>query len=194
MARNLTAAMVTAVTNGTIMPILLAKITTGGGDIRVWTGIGDLSFDAGDGDGAQTYSGIGAFGGISAIQESQDLKASGMTLSLSGVPSAYISAALSDMEQGRPALIFMGLIDTATLAVVSDPYEIFTGITDIPEIIESGETAVINLTIENRLLNLEKKRVRRYTKEDQARDDVTDLGFDQVPALQDFEINFGASR
>jgi hypothetical protein len=65
---------------------------------------------------------------------------------------------------------------------------------DVPSISEGGDTATITITAENRLLDLERVRVRRYTQEDQARDDVTDLGFEFVPALQDKEVLFGSSR
>ncbi len=90
--------------------------------------------------------------------------------------------------------MWIGFFDTSTGAVIADPYELFSGQTDIPEITEAGDTATITITIESRLVDLEKKRVRRFTKEDQARDFPSDLGFDFVPKLQDAELLFGRSR
>lgn len=67
MARDLTAGMISAVQAETVRPILLAKIATTGGDVRVWTGIGDLTF------AAEIYTGTGTLGGVSDVQESSDL-------------------------------------------------------------------------------------------------------------------------
>ncbi len=193
MARNLTPAMIAAVQAGTVAPFLITKINTAGGDVRVWNGKGDLPFDDGSGSGTETYIGVGTYGGISAVQESADMKANGITLSLSGIPSSMISTVLGEIEQGRKASIWLGFFDASTNAVIADPYELFSGQTDIPEIVESGDTSTVSISIENRLIDLEKKRVRRYTKEDQQRDFPADQGFDFVPSLQDKDIQFGTS-
>ena len=60
---------------------------------------------------------------------------------------------------------------------------------------ESVETAVITVSVENRLIDLEKPRVRRYTPEDQKIDlpfNVRDNGFDEVASVQNKEIIWGS--
>lgn len=170
----------------------MVLISTGASDILVWSGYGDyVSTVSGS---SKTYNGVGHLGLISTIAESQDFAARGINLSLSGIPSALISAALSDLEQGKAVRIFMGFFAQSTRVSINSEFELWTGITDIPSINEEGETATISISAENRLIDLEKVRVRRYTAEDQYRDDVTDLGFEFVPALQDREVLFGSSR
>ena len=88
----------------------------------------------------------------------------------------------------------MGFFNESTRTTINNEFELFNGIVDIPTVAESGDTATIAISAENRLIDLGKVRVRRYTQEDQARDDVTDLGFEFVPSLQDKEILFGSSR
>lgn len=185
MARVISAALEAAILDNVVQPFLLAKVSTSGGDVRVWTGIGDITFNS------EVYVGVGTFGGVSSVQETTDLKAAGITLSLSGVPSYMLSVAIGQVRQGLPAIIYFGAFDTATGAVVVDPYELFRGSTDVPEIDEGAETSTINLSVENRLIDLERPRTRRYTKEDQAIDDPSDMGFDFVPSLQDKEVIFG---
>lgn len=187
MARDLTTALADAVQSGVVRPIVIAKIGTAGGDVRAWSGVGDLVFNG------ETYQGTGTLGGVSQVQESADLQANGVTFSLSGVPSELISTALGQMRQGMNAQLWFGALDTSTGQLIADPYELFTGFTDVPSIDEGAETATISITAENRLLDLERARTRRYTKEDQAIDYPGDLGFDFVPSLQDKELIWGRS-
>lgn len=161
MARALTAAMISAITAGTVKPVLIAKIGTSSADVNVWTGVGDLNFQS------EIYSGIGNFGGVSPVEETSELRAAGLNFSLSGVPSSLIATALGNIRYGRPAILWLGLIDTATGALVADPYKMFTGLTDVPTIDEGPDTSVITISAENRLIDLERARVRRYTPEDQ---------------------------
>lgn len=184
MARTLTEDMATAVQADALRPVLLAKIGTKGGDVRVWSGLGTISF------GGEAYSGVGALGGVSAIQESDGLQANGVAFTLSGIDAALISTALGEMENGRPAKLWLGALDESG-ALVADPLLLFEGLTDVPVIEEDGERATIGITAENRLIDLERPRTRRYTAEDQALDDPTDKGFEFVPSLQDVQIVFG---
>jgi hypothetical protein len=98
------------------------------------------------------------------------------------------------MRQGKTARIHVGFYDTSTGSSISDPAEIFAGQVDVAAIEETGESSTITVGIESKLVDLDRKRDRRYTKEDLAIDDPTDRGFDQVPSLQDKEILFGRTR
>lgn len=192
MARNLTASMITAVTAASVRPILIARIGTAtaspGGDVRVWSGVGDLSWDSGEGYGAQVFTGIGNFGGVSPVQETADLQAAGVNFTLSGVPSAMLATILGQIRYGRPARLWFGAFDTTTGALITSPYPMFSGRTDVPTIDEGAETSVIQLSAESALIDLDRPRVRRYTPEDQHLDDAADQGFDYVASLQDAQI------
>ena len=185
MARNLTTDLNSAVQASEVHPVLLAKINTSGGDVLVWNGIGDISF------GGDTYLGTGTFGGISPVQEKTDLSASGITYSLSGIPASMVSTALGQVQQGRSCQLFLGALNITTGALIADPYELFAGFTDVTVIEENADTATISISAENRLIDLERPRVRRYTDEDQKSEYSTDVGFEFVPSLQDKVIVFG---
>jgi hypothetical protein len=187
MARDLHADFSTAVQLDEIHPIMLFKVNTSGGDVRVWSGIGDLTYDS------ETYIGTGTFGGVSATNERTDLTASGVTLSLSGIPSSLVSTALGQVQQGRLCQVWMALLNTSTGALVDDPYELFAGFSDVTVLTEQGETSTISIQAENRLVDLERARIRRYTDEDQKSEHSADIGFKFVPSLQDKVILFGKS-
>ena len=187
MARDLHSDYGTAVQADEVHPILLAKINTSGGDVRIWSGVGDLTYDA------EVYSGAGNLMGVSPINEKTDLSANGVAFSLSGLPSSMISAALGQVEQGRACTLWVALLNTSTGALVNNPYEMFNGFTDVTIIGEDGETSTIVVNAENRLIDLERTRIRRYTDEDQQNEYSGDKGFEFVPALQDKVVIFGKS-
>ena len=321
MSRGLTADMVAAVGRTELQMILIAEIDTDGGAIRVWTGAGDLAFDG------NTYTGVGQFGSVTAIEETLELAARGISLTLSGIPSSLLSSALGDMRQGREVTLWFGIIknrvldnyiingffdanitgwvdssggagtiswvdgkmrittgnpastefgrahqqlsglttgkeyylslDLSTIsdrcavrigtaihlsdilaitnfttgqtqkvsftptvtnpwldvwvpdddanadvdniiiienepfALVADPEILFKGQTDVVQITEGRETSLITVNAENRLVRLEHKNERRFTKQDQDRFVSGDLGLDYVLQLQDKEIVWG---
>ena len=117
------------------------------------------------------------------------MQANGVKISLSGVPTDLVSVALNENYQGREAIIYFGTMSGG--AVVSTPYALFKGFIDIMVIQENADVSTIGLTAENKLINLEQSKVRRFTSEDQKIDFPNDKGFDFVAGLQDKEIVWG---
>ena len=158
MARDIHADTIAEVQTDDVIPYFMALIDTDGGEVLVWSGYEDYVSSVSG--GSKTYIGAGELGVLSTIQESQSLSARGITLSLSGVPPARISQALNDLQQVRLVRVFMGFFTASTRVAINSEFEIFTGQTDIPTINEGGETATISITAENRLIDLERVRVR----------------------------------
>ena len=178
MVRSLTAGMITEVTGAKLQPILLIKMEFDSADLNLWTGVGDLVFNA------DTYIGAGDLLSFSRIEETSSLRAIGHTAVLSGIPSATIAIALAEDYMGRPATVWFGALDSSG-ALVADPEPIFAGLIDTLPIKDEGDTATIEVRMENRLARLEESRARRYTPEDQAIDYSADKGLDFVVALND---------
>jgi hypothetical protein len=185
MARNITAEMDAELLKARKYPFFLVKIQTSGGDLRVTTGYGNLTFNS------EVYLGVGRFGGVGEIEESSNLQPNGTTFSLSGIPPSYISIALGQIRQGLEAFLWLGFWNPDTKQVVNAPYQLFRGITNIPILNESKTSAKISIECENRLARLKIPKVLSYTTEDQKLIDPTDIGFFQVAALQEFTFSFG---
>ncbi len=134
------------------------------------------------------YIGIGELGGVSEVQESDGLGAQGITLTLSGVPQDKVALAISHIQHNRIATLWVAALDINTGELIDSPYQLFQGYTDVPSIKDNGTTSTINLAVENKMIDLARARTRRYTGEDQKIDSPDDLGFDFVPALQDYEV------
>ena len=184
MSRDITSAVNTILESDNLSPFLAVDLAFDGGHFVCWTGYGNISF------GGTTFIGGGDFLNVSQISETAEIQANGINVTLSGIPSDLISSALNETYQGRPAKLYLGVLD-ANGAVVADPYLIFSGRMDTMGIEDSGDTANISLTAESRLIDLERSRERRYTSEDQKIDYPNDKGLEFIADLQDKEIVWG---
>ena len=183
MTRNLTTALNNEFISTEMSPFLAIDLAFEGGNFLTWTGYGDIQF------GGNTYIGSGDIVNVGAINESSEIKANGIQITLSGIPSDLISSALIDPYQGRTAKLFLGIINDGI--VVADPYMIFKGSMDLMTIDDAGESATIALTAESRLIDLDRARERRFTSEDQKIDYPNDKGLEFITSLQEKAIVWG---
>ena len=188
MSRTLSSGMSDEVVKAVVRPIYLVTMnfdnSESPSELNVWTGIGDLSFNS------KTYTGLGDLLSLSPITETADISAEGLSITLTGVKQSLISIAKSHEYQGRTIECYLGAFDD-NASLIADPVLIFSGFMDVMTINESGETSTINIAAENKLIQFEKTKVRRFTAEDQKIDHATDKGFEFVTAIVEKEIIWG---
>jgi len=185
--------------------------------LYLWTGLGELT------TGGKTYIGTGNMLHISEVTETADIRAAGASVTLTGISSDILALAIAQPYQGRLCNIKFGILDAnkdillreSALPVLledgssidisfGDPTglaQLFTGYMDQMNIEESADTCTIQLTIESKLIDLDRPRILRYTSENQkARtstnpsvDYENDLAFDFIPDLQDTTLTWGRS-
>lgn len=165
-------------------PFMAVELLFDSGAVRLWNGYEDLTIDS------DTYIGSGNLMQVSGVEETGDVAARGITITLSGLDTSIISIALSENYQNRTARIYLGAIQSDGTV---QSYQMFGGRLDVMSIEESGETATVAVTAENRLIDLERPRIRRYTSEDQKSLYPGDLGLDYVNDLQDKTLDWGKS-
>ena len=185
MSRDLTSGVQTAIEATQVQPFLLFEGLFSSGYVRMWSGYGDIVWDA------RTWTGVGNLMGISAVQETSEIQANGITVTMNGIPSELISLALQESEQGRSGKVYLGFLDES--GVIADPTMIFEGKLDIPAIQEEGDTSTISITYESRLINLQRSRESRFTNEEQQREYDGDLGCEFVPAMKEVTLTWGRS-
>lgn len=183
MSRGLSAGMLSQIAASNVNPILLFYGEFASGTVRMWSGLGNLSFDS------QTWLGAGNLVQVSNIEETSEIKASGVVVTFNGIPADLLSLVLSDVKQGALGKIYLGFLSSG--AVVATPWLIFEGRIDTPIINEEAESCSIAITYESRLIDLSRPRTARYTDQDQKREFPGDLGMEFVLALQDKEIPWG---
>jgi len=180
--RDLTASVLTALADPMVRPAIFFAGEFASGTLRLWSGIGDIDW------AGERWTGAGNLMSMTAIAETADSRAAGMSCSLANI-SVNLSLVLAEARQGKPGRVWLALMDSSG-QIIGDPALAFQGRLDVPTIDEGGQGG-ITISYESRLIDLERARERRYTSEDQRIDYPDDLGFDFVPAIQDMTIVWG---
>lgn len=187
MARAVTVDWLAEATAERSRPILLYEGMFGNGVVlRLWNGIGDLSWDS------KTWLGNGWFHGVTPAVEDEEINASNMEVLLAGVPSSTISAILGSFRQGASGKLWIGFIDSAGLVV--DPYLQFVGKLDTAEVRETVEQPMLTVTYESELVEMERPKEFRFNHETQRYFYPEDRGFEYVQRLQETPIFWGRTR
>lgn len=174
--------------------------------LRMWTGYGTLFFEG------VNYYGTGQILTVDTVEETAEISARGATLTLSAVPANVLSLALSEPYQGRVCNIYFGMFTSGNLLTESDAFivqedgskillqtqdtgltQIFSGYMDQMNIDEGADSTTMTLTVENKLVDLERVRVARFTSAYQKSIYSGDKGLDFVEDLQDKNIVWGKS-
>lgn len=153
-------------------------------DILVWTGIDDLTINS------ETYTGAGTLLSISDMEDTLDMKATGLSVALSGMDPDVLDAALTENYQNRDISVFMGFL-MAGSNEVAGVLKVFAGRMVSLEIEDTIDGATVNVTCENRLIDLERPSNLRYTSESQQFIDSSDTGLNRVQQLQDKQLAWG---
>jgi hypothetical protein len=184
--RSLSNDMTTQVSASQLAPIILASLSFST-PVNIWSGYGTITYNS------TGYLGIGTLGTISPIEETTDLAARGITMQLSGVPTAQIAIALTENYQGREcSILFAAMASDGTL--VSTPVTVFAGRMDVMTINDDGEQAIIGMTAENKLVDFRRPREVRYTDEEQKALFPSDKGLEFVNSIQEKEIYWGNAK
>ena len=179
MSRTVPAAILTALAQPEVEPFYAVEIDLDSGPLRLWTGYGDRTIEG------NTYTGGGTLMTIEGLEEVADLSAKNITLTLSGMPAEVISLALQEPYQRRKVRVLWGVRG------VSDFVEVFSGSLNQMVIEDSAESGTISVTVDSKLVELERASNRRYTSESHKARYPSDTFFDFVAKIQDKQIVFG---
>jgi hypothetical protein len=153
------------------------------GMVRVHDGIGTIIW------GGNSYEGVGTLGGVEQVDESVEVIARPLSLTLSGVETSLVSTAMTETYQNRTVTIYLGFLDETTNAVIDTPEVSWEGRMNQMSISSSEGGAVIKLTCEHRLRR--EMRIARYTNEDQQLLHSGDRFFDLVTNIKGFVSKWG---
>lgn len=176
--------MTAAAQERVVRPLLLMSAYFDSGTSRTWTGRGDLVV------AGETFVGTGELLAISEIEETAELRAAGLTLTLGAVPLNMVQTALEEDYQGRQLDVVFAMLDEAG-TVIPDPSTLFRGRMDVMTIEEGPEDATISLSAESRLIDFDRVQSPRYTAAGQETLFPGDKGFDAVVDIQEIDIPWG---
>ena len=185
--RTLSSQMAAVAQSKSLRPIILIDMMFTTNPLYVWNGNGTLVHSSND------YTGVGDLIGIGAISEKTDLTATGVTITLAGIKQSLLTIALAEPYQNREVTIYLGAIsDSGDL--VASPVVMFEGRMDVMNIQDDGSTATITVQCENKLIQLDRVFVRRYTAEDQKIDHTSDTALNFMAKIQEISIPWGISN
>jgi len=205
MSRDVTQTTLNLLDDSVIYPFFAVELLFDGEEVlRLWTGQGTLVYQG------VSWFGTGNLLQIDTIEETSEIAAKGATVTLSGVPSEVLSLALSEPYQGRQAKIYFGTFSKGQLLQEDSAYillqdggkitledrktdltEVFAGYMDQMNIEESEGGSIVTLTIENKLIDLERPRTARFTNAYQKYLYPNDKGLEFVEDLQIKELFWG---
>lgn len=184
MARSMTSAAETAVAGSHVPCAVLIELAFPTGTVRFCSAAHDLVWDG------DTYLGAGSVSGLEPIQESVIPTALSLNVRFSGIDTSYMTAILDDHYQGEPARVWVATFDPASLVIVADPVLVGEYRMDEP-VVAVGTSATIQLSLENRMADWDRPRLRRYNHADQVARYSGDLFFEFVEELQDKILVWG---
>ena len=179
MSRDLTPTTIAAIDDDVVYPFFAVELMFDSEVLRMWTGQGTFN------DGVNDWVGAGNLLAISDIEETAEMSVRGATLTLSGVPSEILSLALSEPYQGRVCNIYFGISGENIFN------QLFSGYMDQMNIEDGPETSTIELKVENRLIDLERARVARFTSAYQKSVYSGDKGLEFLEDMQDRPLTWG---
>lgn len=182
--RSLTAGFIAEITGGGAAPIALMKCYFDSGNLNLWTGIGDLTYNG------DTYVGTGTILAIDKVKEQKKLVANGLNMTMTGLDQQIMDLVENEPYQGRSFELYIAMLD-ASGDIISDPYLWFEGSLDVMKTIDDGKSITVPVSIENVLVRLERALDTKYTSADQKREYANDTFYDFVPGIQNKEVVWG---
>lgn len=174
--RSISTAMRNALDATHVASALFVQCNFDSGTQFYWTGGASIAWNG------NTWLGTGSLVSLEPIRETGAVEAVGLQVTMSGVPSALVSLALSEQVQGRTITIWLAAMDSVGQPVGS-PIQVFAGRMDAMSIDESNDAATITLTVESEIASLMSAAVRRYTDADQQAQYAGDKFFAYVPQM-----------
>lgn len=183
MPRNLNIENLQASEEQVVRPVMFVELGYDSGTSRIHNSIVTITW------GGNEWLGVGTLGAIDTIEESTELKVSGLGMALSGLSNDVVGKVLDENYQGRPAKVYIGWLDE-NMQLLANPEQVFYGFIDTQSI-SVGQTAQVSITVENRLVDWDRPRVLRFNNETQQARFFGDRGLEFVEQAAEKQIVWG---
>ena len=118
MSRGLTSDFLAQLGSSSLKPFYAFKAEFAEGDLRLWTGLGEITINS------EVYTGGGSLLSVGNVEETAEIKATNLNISLSGLDSAILAASLNANYQNRTFTAFLGMLNES-YALVNNIYQLF---------------------------------------------------------------------
>lgn len=185
MTRAFTTAGAAALDASHVPMLVFVELDFASGVLRLATSMHDVSWNG------STWLGAGRVLAIEGVAETGSVEAQGVAISLSTADTSIIPIALNQQYQGRAARIYAATVnpDTGAFAEVR---LIYRGRMDVMTLQDGADACTVQVRVENRLADLTRARVSRYSHADQQSRFPADTGLRYVDYYaSDRDIKWG---
>jgi hypothetical protein len=179
--RGLSSTLNTALSSQAANLALLVALDWPGGYVRVWTGVGSVSWNS------YTWTGTGQLGSIDKIGDSLTSGDVGVQLTFNYLDDSLRNAILGTDPVGRAADIWLATIDPATKVVTADATLdlLFPGFIDEVGIEDAGSTGAITVRLASELARLRRPTAWQLTDAHQQKIFAGDKGCEFAPRMDE---------
>lgn len=168
-------------------PVMMGKfLFSGSGPVYVHTGLGTIPYEGND------YLGVGSYGRIEGLEETQALVPAPVRISLSAFPSEFFNEALNSAAYGDKVTLYVAYRNDDG-SLIDDPWIFYRGRIESSRVSKGSENTV-HLVIQHSLSILKRKTGTRYTHEEQNRRFPGDNAFRHIEKMEDIQLLWGRSR
>jgi len=175
-----------------VIPVRFVKIELDSGTVYLHTDLGTITALG------QSWLGVGDLGAIGGIEEAEKTSPYSFAMTLSGIDSGLLTAALTEDYYERPCTVYLGFRNVITGALVTDEvspaqsiYELAAGACDVMQIVDGdGETA-IQLTVESELADWDEAPLEFYSNDQLQSENTGELLFEYMAELQNVKLIWG---
>ena len=162
-------------------PVLFVEIAS---LVYVHTSLGTISVDGHD------WVGCGDLGAVGDIQDSGEIQAANVVVTLSGIPVSKIDDILDANLQGEDVNIYIGVLDS-DLKLDGGISLLWTGYVDTTPF-TYGKQISISVHCESEMVDWGRPRLRRYCDADQQELFPGDEGFIFAPQMESISLSWGS--
>ena len=154
------------------------------GDVNVWTGIGDITWDG------VTYTGLSVFAGFSGVAKDNRVTIKDVNLSVILTDDDNITREFVDTNlKGRIAKLWLVALSDDK-RILKSPYQIAEIALDYQTVTFDSETVMITINGQQGFYVLEKETNISWSSEEQKNLYPDDTGFDLVSDLANKEVKW----
>lgn len=191
MSRDIPSNVDSALDDDFVIPIFFVELDFDTDPVYVHTDLGNITVLG------HTWSGAGGLGEISPIEETEEVKAPGLKLRLAitdeSAGSIFQELTQQDFYQ-REVIIYFSTRNISTGALLDDPFELFRGKADVPEIVHGERDSFAELLVESEWADGERSNGERYSDAQLQSEFSGDLGFAFLADLVNRKVVWGSDR
>lgn len=170
-----------------LIPVIFADLGFDSAHLYVHTDLGTIT------TGGHDWLGVGSFASISGIEETDDGTPTGMSLTLSGIDTTILTAALTEAYMDRPVVIYLAVRDMVTGAI-SSLHQLASMKMDSMVINAGNETARISLNTESEWINFDKSLMRYLSDSNEQLNYPGALGLIYLDDMINAKITIGSKQ